>query len=243
MMMSPKAPPVWLHEQTSSLKCSAQTDNKVTDAVQVCKKHVLKTIMHISFVNNCIRWTKTNKTQEGWLFAESALCYCMWPADLRGRGVNPRHRRRVRNLNFYNKIKLPPGASDRLIYNTKGKMNRCFSKDGIFCPLTGFRWLPRSSKFRWRKWVSPQKVNINGDLLESEKENVTSLDFSQYESTWPTSSEVAASEAALRGTLGWRQWALPQLTLLPSAGSLDHRTTLTQCINLVHVISLKAGID
>lgn len=60
-------------------------------------------------------------------------------------------------------------------------MNRSFSKDGIFCPLTRFRWLPLSSKFRWRKWVSPQKVNINGDLLESEKENVSTQGSSQCE--------------------------------------------------------------
>lgn len=48
-----------------------------------------------------------------------------------------------------------------------------------------------------KKVSQPTEVNINGDLLESEKENVTSLDFSQCESTWPTGSEVAASEAAL----------------------------------------------
>lgn len=116
-------------------------------------------------------------------------------------------------------------------------MNRSFSKDGIFCPLTRFRWLPLSSKFRWRKWVSPQKVNINGDLLESEKEDVSSQDSSQCESTWPTGYEVAASEAALRGTLGWRQYSEP-LTLLPSAGWLDHCTTLT---HPVHVISPSIG--
>lgn len=80
-------------------------------------------------------------------------------------------------------------------------MNSSLSKDGIFSPLTRFRWLPLSSKFRWRKWVSSQKVNINGDLLESEKENVSSLAGLQSVREH-LAHGVAAFKADLEGIMG-----------------------------------------
>lgn len=99
-------------------------------------------------------------------------------------------------------------------------MNRFFSKHGFLCPLTRFRWLHRSSNFRWRKWVSSEKVNINGDLLEREIEDVFSWDSGPCDSTWSHRlwGRFACWEAT---TLGWRQFRILisnslACTLLPS---------------------------